>query len=181
MKQNKSFFENKIVALFFALFMLLICSSNVFAQVNLTGVWNCDDGGLYYIRQLDDAIWWYGEQSSTNPGWSNVAEGIIRGNTINLNWSDVPKGETVNSGILVLNTISNNQLTATQKTGGFGGSTWTRQTTSSTPIPTSSPVQPSSAPGQMQPGAAVQLPGMGITGPGTSGSEVGNITVIEEF
>ncbi len=97
---------------------------------DLTGVWDCDDGGTYYIRQLENTIWWYGEPSN-NPGqWSNVAKGTISGNTINLDWADVPKGTTMNSGILVLNIESNSRLTATQKTGGFGGSTWTRQTAS---------------------------------------------------
>lgn len=95
---------------------------------DLTGVWDCDDGGTYYIRQLGNAIWWYGEPSN-NPGqWSNVAKGTISGNAINMDWADVPKGSTMNSGILVLNIESNNRLTATQKTGDFVGSTWTRRT-----------------------------------------------------
>lgn len=113
--------------------LLLVCPLIAFAQGDLTGVWSCDDGGTYYIRQLGDTIWWYGEPS-TNPGqWSNVAQGTISGNTINLDWVDVPKGSTSNNGILVLSIVSNDQLTATQKTGGFGGSTWTRKTTSTTP------------------------------------------------
>jgi hypothetical protein len=94
--------------------------------VDLTGVWSCDDGGTYYIRQSGDSIWWFGEPS-TNPGdWSNVASGTVRDSTVNLVWSDVPKGCTLNKGTLVLSVLSKDKLTATEKTSGFGGSTWTR-------------------------------------------------------
>ena len=58
--------------------------------------------------------------------WSNVAYGTISGNTLNLNWADVPKGSIMQNGILTLNVVSNNKLQAIQKTGGFGGSIWTR-------------------------------------------------------
>jgi YVTN family beta-propeller protein len=94
--------------------------------VDLTGVWSCDDGGTYYIRQSGDSIWWFGEPSTNPSRWSNVANGTIRGSIINLVWSDVPKGCTLNNGILVLSILSKDKLTATDKTGGFGGSNWTR-------------------------------------------------------
>ena len=93
---------------------------------DLTGVWNCDDGGKYYIRQLGNTFWWYGEANPDSPGWSNVMYGNINGNTINGNWADVPKGSTMNNGIMKLNIESNNRLSAISKTGGFGGSVWTR-------------------------------------------------------
>ncbi len=96
------------------------------AGLDLTGVWSCDDGGTYYIRQSGDSIWWFGEPSTNPGGWSNVANGTIRDSIINLNWSDVPKGCTLNNGTLVLGILSKDKLTATDKTGGFGGSTWTR-------------------------------------------------------
>lgn len=94
--------------------------------MDLTGVWNCDDGGKYYIRQLGNKVWWYGENNPNSPGWSNVMYGTISGNTINGNWADVPKGGTMNNGVMKLNIENNNRLSATQKTGGFGGSVWTR-------------------------------------------------------
>lgn len=115
-----------IVALLFVMLSQVYTLNTCAQQIDLTGLWNCDEGGLFYIRQIGDGVWWYGEQSSTNPSWSNVAEGRISDNMINLNWIDVPKGSTMNSGILVLNIISNNQLTVAQKTGDFKGSEWTR-------------------------------------------------------
>jgi len=106
-------------------------------ELDLTGVWSCDDGGTYYIRQLGNTIWWFGE-SSVNPGrWSNAAKGTIIRNEISLDWSDVPKGCNLVSGVLALNVLSKDKLTATKKTGGFGGSTWTR--TASTACPDSMP------------------------------------------
>jgi hypothetical protein len=96
------------------------------ASADLTGVWNCDDGGKYYLRQLTNMIWWYGEANPTSPRWSNVMKGAIEGNTINGNWADVPKGSVMSSGIMVLSIESNNRLRASKKTGGFGGSVWTR-------------------------------------------------------
>ena len=102
---------------------------------DLTGVWDCDDGGTYYIRQSGNTIWWFGEPSIQPGGWSNDAKGAITADTINLDWSDVPKGRTLNSGILVLRIESNDRLTALQKTGGFGGSVWTRRTATSNAVP----------------------------------------------
>lgn len=102
---------------------------------DLTGVWDCDDGGTYYIRQSGNTVWWFGEPSIQPGGWSNDAKGAIAADTINLDWSDVPKGRTLNSGILVLRIESNDRLTALQKTGGFGGSVWTRRTATSNALP----------------------------------------------
>jgi len=93
---------------------------------DLTGLWNCDDGGKYYIRQMGNMIWWYGEATPTSPGWSNVMYGTISGDTIKGNWADVPKGSTMNNGIMVLNIESNRRLNIISKTVGFGGSLWTR-------------------------------------------------------
>lgn len=96
------------------------------ALINLTGIWNCDDGGRYYVRQLGTAVWWFGEQDPNYPSWSNVMRGTISGNMINAEWSDVPKGSVMQHGNLVISIASNNRLVAISKTGGFGGSVWTR-------------------------------------------------------
>jgi hypothetical protein len=103
----------------------------------LTGVWSCDDGGTYYIRQLGNMIWWFGEPSMNPDRWSNVARGTISGNTITLEYSDIPKGCAEGYGTLVLEAISNNVLNAKEKPPSYGGSTWTR--TASTACPDSMP------------------------------------------
>jgi len=96
------------------------------AMIDLTGVWNCDDGGIYYVRQLGATVWWYGELDPNTPNWSNVMRGSISGGMINAEWSDVPKGSVMQNGNLVLQIVSNNELVAVSKTGGFAGSHWTR-------------------------------------------------------
>jgi len=93
---------------------------------NLTGVWSCDDGGTYYLRQIGGRIWWYGEASANNPYWSNVSYGDISGNEIRLEWTDVPKGGISGYGTLILDVLSNNKITVRSVTGGFGGRVWTR-------------------------------------------------------
>ena len=94
--------------------------------VNISGRWQGNDGGIYYLRQLGNEVWWYGEYSATNPNWSNVFKGKLQGNQLVGQWADVPKGSILQSGEMVIEVTSNNTLRAISKTGGFGGSEWTR-------------------------------------------------------
>ncbi len=108
------------------LLFLIIFSLPALAFANLTGKWSCNDGGNYYMRQLGKEVFWYGERSPTAPAWSNIASGYIDGNQVILRWADVPKGQIMQEGILILRLDTPNKATATYKTGGFGGSIWTR-------------------------------------------------------
>lgn len=96
------------------------------SEFNLSGVWRGDDGGYYYLRQIGNRLWWFGESSPYSPAWSNVAHGVIHGTEVQLQWTDVPKGHIMNSGMLILEVLSNTKIVARHKTGGFGGSVWTR-------------------------------------------------------
>jgi hypothetical protein len=96
------------------------------AFADLTGTWSCNDGGKYYVRQIGKELFWYGEKSVTSPIWSNVATGTVDGNYIIVRWADVPKGTTLSEGILELTLVNPNKFQSTLKTGGFGGSIWTR-------------------------------------------------------
>jgi hypothetical protein len=104
--------------------VMLLMPAAAFAD--LTGVWSCNDGGQYYIRQVGKEVFWFGERSVTNPVWSNVASGTIDGNYIILRWADVPKGSIMSEGILELTMVNANRFQSVVKTGGFGGSIWTR-------------------------------------------------------
>ena len=74
-------------------------------SIDLTGAWAGDDGGIYYVRQLDSAIWWNG-MSSRDEGpallgrhWNNVCRGEISEDlTIASEWADVPRGGIDGSG-----------------------------------------------------------------------------------
>jgi hypothetical protein len=95
----------------------------------LTGVWEADDNGIYYLRETSDGrLWWFGTDvgRSTGNTFSNVAVGQIDGDVIRLEWADVPYGTWLNRGKLILQlSADGHTLTKIEATGGFGGSTWT--------------------------------------------------------
>jgi len=95
----------------------------------LTGVWEADDDGIYYLRETGDGrLWWFGTDVGRTTGntFSNVAVGQIDGDVIQLEWADVPYGTWLNRGDLTLQVSADgNTLTKIEATGGFGGRTWT--------------------------------------------------------
>jgi len=124
---------------------LLLLSVPVVAWADLTGVWRSNDHGTYYLRQSGNHLSWYGERSKNNPAWSNVYRGEIHGKRIEGKWVDVPKGHVMGRGKLKLKIRHNgNVLVATHKTGGFGGSRWTRVGYNPGPAPAPVPAPPTS-------------------------------------
>ncbi len=110
-----------------ALLFIALFSTPSLAFADLTGRWSCNDGGTYYVRQLGKEVFWFGEHRPANTAWSNIAHGYIDGGRIILRWADVPKGSIMQEGILILETGPfERQMHSTFKTGGFGGSVWTR-------------------------------------------------------
>jgi hypothetical protein len=107
---------------------------------DLTGLWQSDDGGTYYLRQFQDhsdlVLWWAGlsRNGTFQDGltFSNVYRGKVIGQSIFGEWSDVPRGQTANHGALNLLFVDGSdieqRLQKTDSTGGFGGSLWTRLT-----------------------------------------------------
>jgi len=103
--------------------------------VSLTGVWECDDGGLYYLRLGPDrSVIWAGLHDSgfhkgldfTNVfrGWLSADGGALAGD-----WVDVPRGATANSGTLVAEIWDDAEgfrlvRLDDETTGGFGGRVW---------------------------------------------------------
>jgi hypothetical protein len=109
-----------------AILVLAFSAANAQA-LDLTGRWSCDDGGTYYLHQVGNDVWWLGESKDNGATWTNVFQGQIAGTQVNGKWADVPQGKIMGSGIMVLRIVDANHLTAINKTGGFGGSNWTRQ------------------------------------------------------
>jgi hypothetical protein len=95
----------------------------------LTGVWEADDDGIYYLRETDDGrLWWFGTDVGRTAGntFANIAVGRIDGDVIELEWADVPYGSWLNRGDLTLRVSADGHtLRKIKATGGFGGSTWT--------------------------------------------------------
>ncbi len=98
----------------------------VSVSVNLTGQWHCNDGGSYFIRQAGSELWWYGKSRDNGATWSNVFHGKIRGNQVIGRWADVPQGRIRSAGEMSLQILGAHQFKAIRRTGGFGGSEWTR-------------------------------------------------------
>jgi hypothetical protein len=98
----------------------------VSSQVFLTGKWYCNDGGSYFIRQIGNEVWWHGLSRDGGATWSNVFHGRLAGNQVTGRWADVPQGRIQNAGEMTLQILGNNKFRVIRKTGGFGGSEWTR-------------------------------------------------------
>lgn len=107
------------------------------APIDLSGTWAGDDGGIYYVRQLDNVVWWNGMSSRSGPpedlgrDWNNVGRGEINDDlTIPSDWADVPRGQVLGSGTVTFkvgaDAQGNLQLTKESETGsGRGDTLWT--------------------------------------------------------
>jgi len=93
-------------------------------DASLTGIWRSDHNGTYFIRQVDNTVWWYAESSDNGKQWAHVFHGTKTGNRIRGTWADVPKGLLNNSGALELELEASGRLV--RRTGEFGDTSWTR-------------------------------------------------------
>jgi SdrD B-like domain len=104
---------------------------------DLSGTYTGDDGGIYYVQQSGNVLWWAGMSLDRDlPAdyvwhrglyFTNIFRGTISGNTITGQWADVSRGHTLSTGTLTLSIGSSNgitQLTRSSATGGFGATTW---------------------------------------------------------
>jgi hypothetical protein len=94
--------------------------------IDLTGSWQCTDGGLYFVRQIGARVFWYGKQNTDSPGWANVFSGTIRSNLIMGEWADVPPYGATNSGKLTLRIDSATRISRVGEAPGFTGKEWSR-------------------------------------------------------
>ena len=103
----------------------------------LTGAWLGSEGGVYYIRQVGDCLWWFGtDVDDIEPGlldqsgFANVASGRVDGDRIEVEWADLPLGDTLGGGGLTLvYDAENDLLTNIEQRGDwqpFGAKTFTR-------------------------------------------------------
>ena len=103
----------------------------------LSGAWLGSEGGVYYIRQVGDCVWWFGtDVNDIEPGltdqsgFANVASGRVDGDRIEVEWADLPLGDTLGGGGLTLvYDAEKDQLTKVEQRGDwqpFGARTFTR-------------------------------------------------------
>lgn len=106
------------------------------SKVDLTGPWAGDDGGIYFLRQMDSVLWWNGmaDRAGTpehlGRAWNNVARGEIDGLSIAVSWADVPRGGILDGGAMKLkiepDAAGNTRIVkVSEQRGDFGNTTWT--------------------------------------------------------
>ena len=116
----------------------------------LTGAWQGNDSGVYYIRHVGDCVWWFGTEvdeiepgATGQPGFANVAAGRMVGTRIELEWADVPLGNILNGGGLTfVYDAANDTLTLAEQRGGgqpFGGTVLSRFEPPASPAVSPSP------------------------------------------
>ena len=118
----------------------------------LTGAWSGSAGGVYYIRQVGDCLWWFGTElediesgQTGQPGFANVASGRVYGLRVEVEYADLPAGTTLGGGGLTwVYDRPNSQLVLTEQRGAwipFGDSVLTRIEPNASPdaIPSASP------------------------------------------
>lgn len=91
----------------------------------VSSVYQDEDGIVYYIREIQDNFYWYGEDPKGN--LSTVFAGKRKGNAVVGEWASVPKGKAKKSGQLafqVVETIVGNILKVGRHTGDFPGVKW---------------------------------------------------------
>lgn len=99
----------------------VVCSAQ--QGYDLTGTWADDVGGHYRIRQAGNTVAWYSDRS---PVVTNVFSGTITGNTLDGFWWDLPGGQLMGSGRLLLRIESNDRLIKTASNPAYGGTVITR-------------------------------------------------------
>jgi len=104
---------------------------------SLTGTWMANDGGMYFLRQIGDTLWWLGLSAGLlHPGlqFCNVFHASVTGSAVTGDWSDVPRGAASCRGTLTLRPAGEDQLLRVAESGGYGASIWRRASTSQWPV-----------------------------------------------
>ncbi len=102
--------------------LLLIFARPASTQVKgirLTGTWTAGNMGTFFIRQIGDEVWWFGEDDPIQPTWSNVGHGTVTDYTLTMDWIDVPKGTSRSRGTVVMKIAYPERLELVSQKGGF--------------------------------------------------------------
>jgi hypothetical protein len=102
---------------------------------DLTGAWEADDDGIYYMREIRHAngrneLWWLGLSNDRGRRFTNVFHGWYTGGGISGDWADVPLSDGIGSGHLWLRDLFVDQPPNTSlvllpaSTGDFGAHHW---------------------------------------------------------
>jgi tetratricopeptide (TPR) repeat protein len=95
-------------------------------KADLTGEWTSDDGSHYFLRQVGERVYWYGESPDGGASFANVFNGKRAGDKITGEWIDVPKGGAMNVGWLEFVVLDDGTLKKLASSIPYGASTWKR-------------------------------------------------------
>ena len=131
---SQYFIRHHLLAILVLITLPLVsaCGAPSSGGFDLTGVWDGNDGGIYYLRQDNGYLWWVGMSRDDGLTFSNVFWGQISTGSIDGVWVDVPRSSTLSNGNLALTIdfgTSGIPVAIEKKTdtGGFGASTWIKE------------------------------------------------------
>jgi hypothetical protein len=97
---------------------------------NISGKWNGNDGGTYWIQQSRSRVSWFGASGlQEGTTFTNVFQGWRSGDTITGQWADVPMGKIMQQGEISFTCIQEgviDKLIRKSQTGGFGGTEFSK-------------------------------------------------------
>jgi microsomal dipeptidase-like Zn-dependent dipeptidase len=108
---------------------VLLLGINVYAApaADIIGYYEGDDGGAYFVRQVGDKIYWFGEDPNGN--WANILKGTVSGTKITAQFWDVPKGKAQGMGDISLEIQGNGAtLVKVSSSVPFGAKTLKKST-----------------------------------------------------
>jgi hypothetical protein len=123
--------------------------------LDMSGRWSANDGGVYYVRQIGNDIWWAGMSVETPLGYADLHKGlrftnvfhgqlsgpvVIGGPDVTLtgDWAGVPRGPSLGAGSLTINVSLTNpdaQMSIVTATGDFSATAWNRAPVDPPPPP----------------------------------------------
>ncbi len=115
--------------------LFLSLSATLSSQYDLSGYWEDNFGMHYYVRHIDNTIYWFGEHKDGI--WAGAFKGRISGNTqqavfgsrpiyINGNVYDLPKGKAGTQAELSLKVINGNEMR--KNSGPFSATVFRKKT-----------------------------------------------------
>lgn len=92
--------------------------------MDLSGIWRANDGSVYYLRQINNVLWWLGENYERQ--WFNLYKGLVIGQSVEGEWVNSPKGANRDYGKLILD-IKGNKIISLNDEGPFKGFEWKKE------------------------------------------------------
>ena len=97
---------------------------------NISGKWNGNDGGTYWIQQSRSRVSWFGASGlQEGTTFANVFQGWRSGDTITGQWADIPMGKIMQHGEISFTCIRDgavDKLIRKYQIGGFGGTEFSK-------------------------------------------------------